>query len=794
LPPPTAVIDPATFTALAVFGLGAALAFAALRPAAVVGRARLVLGLVAIVSVAASASLVQLEPPGLRLGIDASTEPLLPSRDPARELYREAVLDFGADEVFVIAMETDDVFRAERLARLRRTTDAIARLPGVRAVQSLTDVLSFRWDPAQAWIEVRPFLEEIPTDPAELAELRRRALGDPLYRRNLISADGRAAAINVSFRDMTDREFIASRLDATIRGILDAESDADVRFHVAGRPHVKVEVYERILRDLGFLVPLAIAAMAAVLVVIFGSRRGVVIPLATVLVATLWTFGAMALVGRPLNLITSLLAPTLIAVGSVYGVHLVARYEEEALHAGDAREAALRSLAGERVPLLIAGTTTVIGFGALVPSGVPAVFELGAFSVLGVGAVTLLSLSAAPATLALLPLAGVARAGALRRASERLGAVFDVALTAIAGFAIRRAGAILLVWSALALGAALLVPRIVVDTDYLSFFDADEPIRRDFEAVNRLLSGAVPLYIPLRSDAEGRFRDPELLRGLETLESRAGGLPGVSRVESVVDTLRVLNRALAGDDPREERIPDSRGAVTELLFLAPKGHLARLVNANQSHANLLVRTGAVGTAAVNELAGRLQALLDDGLLPPDVAAGVTGNAILLARSADALARSQPGSVGLAAGAILCLVTLGLRSWRLGLVAMVPNLVPVLCFFGLLGLGVAPLSLPTSLIGSVALGITIDDTVHTLVRYRSERRAGLSPDAAVLLTTRRVGRPIATTSLVLVAGFLVIALSGFATLREFGALSALTMTMCLACDLTLLPALLARTRV
>ena len=153
-----------------------------------------------------------------------------------------------------------------------------------------------------------------------------------------------------------------------------------------------------------------------------------------------------------------------------------------------------------------------------------------------------------------------------------------------------------------------------------------------------------------------------------------------------------------------------------------------------------------------------------------------------------------GVHGVEAGAILCLVTLGLRSWRLGLVAMVPNLVPVLCFFGLLGLGVAPLSLPTSLIGSVALGITIDDTVHTLVRYRGERRAGLSPDAAVLLTTRRVGRPIATTSLVLVAGFLVIALSGFATLREFGALSALTMTMCLACDLTLLPALLARTRV
>ncbi|HET6304204.1 MAG TPA: MMPL family transporter [Myxococcota bacterium] len=791
---PTAAIDPATFAALAAFGLVAALAFATLRPAAVVGRPRLVLALVALLSVGAAAALVRLEPPGLRLAIDPSTEPLLPTRDPARELYREAVLDFGADEVFVIAMETDDVFRAERLARLRRTTDAIARLPGVRGVQSLTDVLCFRWEPANAWIEVRPFLEEIPSDPAALAELRRRALGDPLYRRNLVSDDGRAAAINVSFRETTDREFIASGLDATIRAILDAESDADVRFHVAGRPHVKVAVYERMLRDLRLLVPLAIAAMAGVLAVVFGSRRGVVIPLATVLLATLWTFGAMALVGRPLNVITSLLAPTLIAVGSVYGVHLLARFEEESLDARSPREAALRSLEGERAPLLIAGTTTVIGFGALVPSGVPAVFELGAFSVLGVAAVTLLSMSAVPAALALLPPARAAGPGGLHRASERLGAAFDAALTAIASFAIRRDRAILVAWSALALGAALLVPRIVVDTDYLSFFDAADPIRRDFESVNRLLSGAVPIYVPLRSDSEGRFRDPELLRALETLESRAAEIPGVSRVESVVDTLRVLNRALAGDDPREERIPESRGAVTELLFLAPKGHLTRLTNANQSHANLLVRTGAVGTAAVNELATRLGELLEDGVLPADVAAGVTGNAILLARSADALARSQPGSVGLAAGAILGLVTLGLRSWRLGLVAMVPNLVPVLCFFGLLGLGVAPLSLPTSLIGSVALGITIDDTVHTLVRYRSERRAGLSPEAAVLLTTRRVGRPIATTSLVLVAGFLVIALSGFATLREFGALSALTMTICLVCDLTLLPALLARTRV
>jgi predicted RND superfamily exporter protein len=138
-----------------------------------------------------------------------------------------------------------------------------------------------------------------------------------------------------------------------------------------------------------------------------------------------------------------------------------------------------------------------------------------------------------------------------------------------------------------------------------------------------------------------------------------------------------------------------------------------------------------------------------------------------------------------------LIALALRSWRLGAVAMLPNLLPVLVFFGLLGAGVAPLSLPTSLIGSVALGIAIDDTAHFLFRYRREREGGASPREAVRESGRRVGRAIAVTSLMLCIGFGVVALSGFATLREFGLLSAGTMGLCVVADLVLLPALLGR---
>jgi predicted RND superfamily exporter protein len=258
--------------------------------------------------------------------------------------------------------------------------------------------------------------------------------------------------------------------------------------------------------------------------------------------------------------------------------------------------------------------------------------------------------------------------------------------------------------------------------------------------------------------------------------------------------VRVLGRVAAEDDPAAERIPDTRPEVAELVFLAPKEDLSRYANADQSRANVVVRTGAVGTAEVRRLYDALREAIASARLPDGIGAEVTGNAILLAHSADGIASGQPQSVAIATLTCLLIATLGIRSLRIGLVAMTPNLIPVGLFFGMLGAGVAPLSLPTSLIGCVALGITVDDTVHYLVRYRDERARGRDPVAANLECARHVGRANLVTSLTLICGFLVVALSSFATLQQFGLLSAATMAMCLAGDLLLLPAILQRFRV
>jgi len=742
-----------------------------------------------VASLGAAAALLETQPLGVRIDLDPSSTPLLPSGDPGTAAYRRAVLDFGDDEIFVIAMETDNVFTYENLSALRRLGRAIAKLPGVRSTESLVNVSIIRNDPERDLLEVRPLIQEIPREAAALAALRERALADPLLAKSVVSTDGRSAALNVRFHDWTDLELIRADVDGQLRALVAAEISGERRFYVAGRPHMKAAAHALMVRDLQRLMPLAVLVMALLLWIVTGSARGVIIPIGTVLIATLWTFGAMALWNVSLNLLTVVLGPVLIAVGSVYGVHILAHYESAALRAESSRAAADLMAATTRAPVLMAGASTVIGFGALLLTDIPAARELGAFAALGVTAVTLISLTGLPAFVALLPLRK--RTDSPRAAA--IGSRLDAALARLAHLASSRSRAVLAGWGLLCALAVALIPRIEIDTDYLTFFPEESRLRSDFAAVNALLAGAVPIYVVLSGEGSGTFSEPRNLRTLERVQGRFDGLAGVTHTLSVADLVRVVNRAVREGNPAEERIPDTLGEVAELMLVIPKSKCKPLSNVDHSRANLPVRTGEQGSAAVRSLVADLSTVLEEELTPP-LRATITGDTVLLNQSADRLAVHQARPVGVTAVAVFAIVALVFRSLPLAAVALIPNLVPVLLFYGLLGAGLAPLSLPTSLIGSIVLGIAVDDTVHFLTRYRAGRNAGLAPAEAVIDCGRRVGRPIAITSVMLFLGFLVVALSGFATLRQFGLLIGLTVAICLTTDLLLLPAALVRARI
>ncbi|MFT4569813.1 MAG: putative RND superfamily exporter protein [Hyphomicrobiaceae bacterium] len=766
-------------------------------PRVVIERAVFSLGVPVLISGLAVFALVDPFTPTIRMSLDSSEAPMLPDGDPAQEVYQDAIRNFGDDDVFVVVLATNDVFTADTLEALTRIDRALRRLPGIRGTESLVQTTHVSYNPSQDMVEVGDLIEEIPQTEAELLALKATALSDPLHLGTVVGEGGWAAAINVSFLAMSDEEYVESGLDASIADILAAEQTHSRRFFVTGRKHIKAAAHRRMVSDLLHLIPLAVLVGATIGGVVTGSLRAAVFPVGASLIATLWAFGALAALGRPLNLISLVLGPTLICVGSVFGVHVLARFEEEARNwvgsdSSDAAErrrasfaAATAALAYVRLPLAIAAVTTCIGFGALVISPTPAIRELGLFSALGIAAVASLSLSALPAQLARLGPQGHSSRG-VRGVEKVLAWLADVVLA--------RPTAVLCGWAVALVLAVVSIFGIVVDTDYLSFFDHRATVRTDFATIGALVSGAMPIYLTLDGHDEGFFRDPANLRALERLQRRVDELDGVDKTLSLVDFVKPLNAALEGGDAAAARIPDSRGELAEVIFLLPKDALRTYANSNHSAVNLLVRTSWTGSARIRALESSLYAAASEIGFDPKVVVAVTGNTIVLNHAADSIAGNQFATVGSAALAIFVLMSRVFGSLRVGALAMIPNLAPVLLFFGVLGAGVATLSLPTSLIGCIALGIAIDDTAHFLVGYRARREGGLDPKAAARSCMIELGRPIVVTSLMLVGGFSVLGVSGFATLREFGGLSALTMLLCLAADMVLLPALLVRARV
>ncbi|MFP6610397.1 MAG: MMPL family transporter [Deltaproteobacteria bacterium] len=773
--------------AAAALALLVPLTVATLAPELLLRGRMAVLATIAALTVAALTVLVETGPLGLNMTLDPSEGPLLDSRDPDIGVYNEAVANFGEDDLFVVAMTTatGDVFNHEDLSRLRRIGDAIRRVPGVRSAKSLANTVTYRYLPEEDLVELIDLIDEVPSDPRELAALRQQALSDRIYPRTLVSTDGRTAAINVSFRRMSDGDFVRQRLDERVTAIVEAEQAPGVSFHLTGRQHIKAHTHAVMVHDLARLIPLAIAVGAVVAWLLSRSVLATVLPVGASVLATLWVYAVLAWLDRPLNLITVVLGPMLICVGSVYGVHVLARFEEFAAARDGGRGSALRCLEYCRTPVGIAATTTVIGFGALLTSPVPAIDELGTFAVLGIVSVTMISLAGIPSLLSV---------GTREHRAPVQNPYIEQVLSGLARLSTKRPGATLTVWTAAALAAVISIPAIVVDTDYLGFFDRDSTVRRDFAAVNTAMGGSVPLYLSFDGGHEGAFREPANLQAIARMQAAVDALPEVASTVSALDLIEPLNRAFEDDDPAAERIPDTRGEVADLMFVIPKAELRQLANSNHSRANLVIRTAVSGSAAVGDLERKIEGLLAEAPLPDGVRAELTGNTLLVNHGADIIADSQARAVGLAAIAIFILIWRFFGSAKVGALAMVPNLIPVVMFFGLLGAGAATLSLPTSLIGCAALGIAIDDTAHFLVAYRQHRAEGWAPHEAAALCTRRIGRPIVATSMMLVAGFLVLTLSGFATIREFGGLSAAVMLVCLAADLTLLPAILTKAKV
>jgi predicted RND superfamily exporter protein len=734
-----------------------------------------------------------------KVRIESSLASVLPTGDPAVAYYEHTRDLFGSDDVAVVGVRAPNVLAPETLTKIAHLTDALAKVPGVSHVLSLTNAVDIAAD-----VFVPPkLLPRIPPTEADVAALERTLAARSLYAENFLAPDHTGAAINVVFRPMSQAEYESEGIDAAIRKVLD-EAGGPEKFYFTGAGHVTQAAVTLMRDDLWSFTPVALLLVVATLWWSFRTKRGVALPLAAVGAALVWTFGSMVLLGKSITLGTFVLPPLLLVVGSAYAIHVMSLYYEQAEQGGDAFTVTAGALDRVWVPVGISGLTTVVGFASLMVNRIPAIFELGLFAVIGVSALVITSLTLLPAMLVLMSVERVS-------ARARDGRPFlDGALERLASWVSASRRWVLLVGGVATAIALVGATHIQADSDFLDYFSRRAQVRRDAETINQQIVGSNPFYVVVEAPKGQTVDRWETLRLIRELDEYIETLPGITSVISIVDYLELLESGLVkgtGNDlvvddqgnivpaappkPFWEE-PKNLGPVLELIKTSPDT-FSGVVTKDFRATSLLVRTRLSGSRAVHDTVAAIRAFVAERF-PASLRVHETGNLVLLNDTTTELIRGQIRSLATALTVIFVVMALMFLSLRIGLLAMLPNVVPIVVFFGILGWGGFYLNLGTSLIGAVVLGLAIDSTIHYMTRFNRELRGETDQGAAITRTLRAVGAPLIYTTVALVLGFLTFGFSSFVPIQTFGLLSSVTLVTALASNLALLPALLATTKI
>jgi len=697
------------------------------------------------------------------------------ARDPQRLTdYARFRTLFGNDEQVLLSVGHPELLEGEGRRLLEELTSRVEAIDGVARTWSLANASYLVPGPWGA--EERRLLAP-ENDARRLSEL----LDDnPQYAGLLISRDRQTAGILIDLEDRPGDHDYRRRVIGALRA-LQSEFAGRAELHLTGVGVQKNDVARFIERDQNVILPLVVLVLAVMLAVVFRHPSGVLLPLASTAISLIWTMGCYALAGLQLNTITSLLPPVIMVLAVSTSVHLYSGW----LHLeGDDRERS--ALLGGKVrelfiPCLFTSLTTALGLVSLSISSVPAVRQFGIFAALGVALAFLVSMLLVPVWLS------YQRLIVEPRRREGFGLLRGT-LEGMARLTFRHPWPVLgtaLVLVVVCLGG---IPRIRNNTDLVAFLKSDAPLAVDTRHIDRELGGVNSLEFMLERNDGQPLAQIEDYRRLAAFERGALDIPRVSGVLSALTLLRPLQRAESGGPSLT--LPDNQdelAVLLELLALAPDQHLPRkFLTAGREVARIRVRLPILGSQEAAALAERLQTLGEEVFgrayrLTP------TGSFYQVAMDSNGLVADMLGSFSLSLGLVMLSILVLLRSLRLTLLALIPNLIPILGAVGMMGYLGIDLSTGTAMIGAVVIGLAVDDTIHYLVNYR--RVFAGEPSRAVLATTTGTGKALTISSLVLAIGFWVGCLGSFWPTVYFSLLVGGTLVAALICDLIVLPAVL-----
>jgi uncharacterized protein len=712
----------------------------------------------------------------LKLEFDNAPEAYFPHDAPAVIIDRELRERFPQEEVVIALFEGEEIFSSTFLRSLHEVVDTLSAHPLVERVVSPTTADHISATPDGFQVERLVELDQLGLYSPEYWQ--QRAINDRFAPGLLVARDGSALALIVRPHDL-ENSFQRLELQRLVEETLDASPVSAHNTAIAGHVALDVAQLRAMIGDTFTFMPLTIGLGLLLLWLMF--HRWLVVVLAAVTMGAAASVGLAALVilGKPYTLVSSLIAPFLSAVTVAMLVHLFSAVRHAALRGLESTERVRWAVRSISKPTIFTAVTTMAGLLSLTLSPIRPIETFGLVAAMGVAAVCFLVLVIVP------PIVGYADRGNWQ-ASGRT--VADRVARTFLRLAVRRAAWIVAI-TVLALVIGLpQIRHVIVETDLYGFFEDDHPINQATARVEGALSGVMPMEVVLTGPDADSLYEPERLEALRDVQAWLDARPEVGYSTSLAEMVAQMHWAFHEEDPDYFAIPDSRPLISQYLLIYDGLDLHDVVDRDFQRTRVAFNLSIHGARELNGFMGELRARLEEAP-PADLEWELAGMGRLFADQEQLLIDGQLRSLLGVTAMLFGLMLLWWRSVSGAALCMLPNLAPVAAIFIAMGVFGIWLDVATAMIASVAVGIAVDDTIHTYHGYIARRRTGATAVAALARTYRHTGRAVIATTIVLAGQFLILTLSSFQPVAAFGLLTAGGLVAALLFDLLLLPSLL-----
>lgn len=693
----------------------------------------------------------------------------LPRDDKVAILFNKVGEEFGGNYYCIIGIQSEDIFTKEVFEHIRQITDSLRFMNGVGSIMSLIDVIDIK---GSDWgIEIGKLVDEydLPDTEKEWNDLKSYVLSKEMYKGTLVSSDATMTIIMVRLQGEVEKIEVARNLRRKTM-----ELGLPEKLYFGGQPFFVEAIGNVISKDLTLIGPFSFLLILFVLYFSFRSIRGVILPVLTILISIIWTYGVMGLTGVEISIITSIIPILLIAIGSAYTIHVYNRIEETV---AKNKDSGLKvALAYIMIPVFFASLTTIFGFLSFIfGSYIKIISTFGIFTSLGIFFAMLLSLFFTPALIATFP----ARKSKLSRQSSE--SFLILLLDKLYRYINKYPRTIVIVWAFLIIPFLIGIFRIERRVDFLDYLRKDNPNRITEKVLTEKMGGTSPVYVSVKGDV----LDPEVLKQIKATSDFMLKDKNLVNARSVADLFEQMNNVMG----EGKKIPDDPDKVANLWFLLEGQEiLEQLVSPELDEALINATFGSNDIQDAKTFIDELnQYILKTGDMENKIE--VTGIPSLVLKLDRSIITSQLRSIGIAIILVFIAVSFLMRSFFKGTIAIIPIIVTLVILYGFMGLSGIPLDIATVLVGSISIGIGIDYSIHIITNLNHEMKFSGKLVEAIKNSIKISGKSIIINVMAVSLGFLILLWSNLIPLQRFGLLVSITMITSGLGSLTLLPAIL-----